>query len=56
MHIMNIVIQTLGHSGYIKETMASRIKVDEVTNTAGSGSVSFSGGGASFTGNVNCIR
>ena len=33
--------------------MASRIKVDEVTNTAGSGSVSFPAGGASFTGNVN---
>ena len=33
--------------------MASRIKVDEVTNTAGSESVSFPAGGASFTGNVN---
>ena len=33
--------------------MASRIKVDEVTNTAGSGSVAFHGGGASFSGNIS---
>ena len=33
--------------------MASRIKVDEVTNVAESGSVSFPAGGASFTGTVN---
>ena len=33
--------------------MASRIKVDEVTNTAGSGSVAFPGGGASFSGNIS---
>ena len=32
--------------------MASRIKVDEVTNLAESGSVSFPTGGASFSGNV----
>ena len=32
--------------------MASRIKVDEVTNLAQSGSVSFPTGGASFSGNV----
>ena len=32
--------------------MASRIKVDEVTNLNGSGSVSFPTGGASFQGNV----
>ena len=33
--------------------MASRIKVDEVTNRAESGAVSFPTGGASFTGNVS---
>ena len=32
--------------------MASRIKVDEVTNLGGSGTVSFPTGGASFGGNV----
>ena len=32
--------------------MASRIKVDEVTNLNGSGNVSFPTGGASFQGNV----
>ena len=32
--------------------MASRIKVDEVTNLAQSGSVSFPTGGATFQGNV----
>ena len=33
--------------------MASRIKVDEVTNLAQSGSVAFPTGGANFSGNVN---
>ena len=33
--------------------MASRIKVDEVTNTSGSGSVSFPGGGASFSSSIS---
>ena len=33
--------------------MASRIKVDEVTNLAQSGAVSFPTGGATFSGNVN---
>ena len=33
--------------------MASRIKVDEVTNLAQSGNVAFPTGGASFSGNVN---
>ena len=33
--------------------MASRIKVDEVTNLAQSGAVSFPTGGAAFSGNVN---
>ena len=33
--------------------MASRIKVDEVTNLAQSGAVSFPTGGANFTGNVD---
>ena len=33
--------------------MASRIKVDEVTNLAQSGSVSFPTGGANFSGSVN---
>ena len=33
--------------------MASRIKVDEVTNLASSGSVAFPTGGANFSGNVN---
>ena len=32
--------------------MASRIKVDEVTNLAQSGAVSFPTGGANFSGNV----
>ena len=33
--------------------MASRIKVDEVTNLAQSGSVAFPTGGANFSGQVN---
>ena len=33
--------------------MASRIKVDEVTNLAQSGNVAFPTGGASFSGNGN---
>ena len=33
--------------------MASRIKVDEVTNTSGSVSVSFPGGGASFSSSIS---
>ena len=33
--------------------MASRIKVDEVTNLAQSGAVSFPTGGANFSGQVN---
>ena len=33
--------------------MAGRIKVDEIANQAGSGSVSFPTGGADFSGNVN---
>ena len=35
--------------------MASRIKVDEVTNLNGSGNVSFPTGGASFQGNVGVV-
>ena len=33
--------------------MASRIKVDEVTNLAQSGAVAFPTGGANFSGNVD---